>query len=414
MMHESRRPASLGDPAPGATLKALEDGGADAKPIRVLHVNSGNQYGGVETLLVTLARLRHLCTAMEPCFALCHQGRLSQELVATGAEVEVLGEVRISRPWTVWRARRRLRNLLRRQPCDLVICHMPWSLVVFGKTARAAGKKLLFWAHGFHTGRTWLERMARLTVPDLAIVNSRFTAGGLSDLFPKVPAQVLYLPVALIDAPESGEWRAAVRREQGVDERTVVIIQVGRMEEGKGHFLHLRALSLLRTEEPWVCWIAGGAQKPAEKDYLRQLQETAKQFGIADRVRFLGHRSDVPCLLAAADIFCQPNQNPEGFGITFIEALWAGRPVVTTAIGGAVEIVDSSCGLLVEPGNAAELASALQRLIEFRELRARLGRAGTTRALQLSSPGKQMNYLNQLVRNAAAGGNSQGDVRPLG
>jgi len=402
MMHESRRPASLGPPAPGATLRALEDGGADAKPIRVLHVNSGNQYGGVETLLVTLAGLRHLCAAMEPSFALCHEGRLSQELAATGVSVTVLGEVRISRPWTVWRGRRRLRDLLHREPCDLVICHLPWSLVVFGKAVRTAGKKLLFWAHGFHTGRTWLERFARLTVPDVAIVNSRFTACGLSNLFRNVPARLLYLPVALVDAPESDQWRATVRAEHGVDERTVVIIQVGRMEEGKGHLFHLRALSMLSTAEPWVCWIAGGAQKPEEQRYLHQLQKTAMQLGIADRVRFLGQRSDVPRLLAGADIFCQPNQNPEGFGITFIEALWAGRPVVTTAIGGAVEIVDSSCGLLVEPCNPAQLAASLQRLIDFRELRASLGPAGRIRALQLCSPAKQMNCLNQLVRNAAA------------
>ena len=412
-MHETSVPIPMGCPTAGRAAQTLENRGADQRPIRVLHVNSGNQYGGVETLLVTLARLRHLCPAMEPRFALCHEGRLSRELADTGATVTVLGDVRISRPWTVWRARRRLRDLLNETPCDAVICHMPWSLVVFGKTARAAGKRLIFWAHGLHTGKTWLERMARLTVPDLAIVNSRFTAGGLSNLFRKVPAQVSYLPVALIEAPESGEWRTAVRSELQADERTAVIIQVGRMEEGKGHLLHLQALSLLRTAEPWICWIAGGGQNPAEERYVQRLRDTARQLGIIDRVRFLGERSDVPRLLAAADIFCQPNQHPEGFGITFIEALWAGRPVVTTAMGGAMEIVDSSCGVLVEPGNPAELASSLQRLIEFRELRGRLGSAGRTRALELCSPAKQINGLNELVRSAAAGrGRSEAQRHP--
>ena len=63
--------------------------------------------------------------------------------------------------------------------------------------------------------------------------------------------------------------------------------------------------------------------------------------------------TDVPRLLAAADIHCQPNISPEPFGIAFIEALAAGLPVVTSAIGGAIEIVDDTCGRLVpasDPG----------------------------------------------------------------
>ena len=78
------------------------------------------------------------------------------------------------------------------------------------------------------------------------------------------------------------------------------------------------------------------------------------------------------------------------FGITFIEALYAGLPVVTTAIGGALEIVDGSCGMLVQPDDPATLAVALRELIENSELRARLGAAGPMRAAALCDPGRQM------------------------
>jgi len=280
---------------------------------------------------------------------------------------------------------------------------MPWSLVIFGKAAREAGNKILFWAHGFHSGTNWLERLARLATPDLIIANSRFTAGGVRNLFPHVPGHVMYYPVALVDAPEAARWRAVTRNEQGVDERTAVIIQVGRLEEWKGHLLHLQALSLLQTAAPWVCWIVGGTQKPGEEQYLRRLQETAIRLGIADRVRFLGQRSDVDWLLAGADIFCQPNQGAEPFGIVFVEALWAGRPVVTTAMGGPLEIIDSSCGLLVEPGNPSQLAASLGRLIESPELRSGLGQAGSIRALKLCDPATQMKSLSALVRSALGG-----------
>jgi glycosyltransferase involved in cell wall biosynthesis len=121
-------------------------------------------------------------------------------------------------------------------------------------------------------------------------------------------------------------------------------------------------------------------------------------------VKFLGQRSDVQDVLAAADIFCQPNLTPEPFGIVFVEALWAGRPVVTFGLGGALEIVDGSCGLLIPPGDVAGLADALQRLIEQDQLRATLGRGGRARALQLSDPATQMNALSGLTERVNRAG----------
>jgi glycosyltransferase involved in cell wall biosynthesis len=365
--------------------------------VRVLHVNSGTLYGGVETILVTLARLRDLCPAMEPHFALCHEGRLSRDLVEAGVSVYMLGRVRISRPWTGWRARRRLREILRRERFDIVICHMSWSLAVFGKAVRAEGTKLGFWAHGANAVWTWLDRWARRTTPDVAIANSRFTEADTARLFPTARRQVLYTPVALNDSPDAETLRAEIRREQAVDDDTVVILQASRMEAWKGHFLHLEALSLLKdSHSAWVCWIAGGAQRPEEADYLQRLRQRTAELGLTGRVQFLGQRSDVPRLLAGADIFCQPNQGPEPFGIVFIEALWAGLPVVTTAMGGAVEIVDESCGLLVEPSNPARLAESLRGLVESPELRSRLGRASATRARQLCDPSDQIKKLAEL------------------
>lgn len=376
---------------------------ASRDSVRVLHVNSGNLYGGVETILVTLARLRKLCPAMQPHFAICHEGRLSDELAAAGVPVHMLGKVRISRPWTVRSARARLRELLRRERFDLVICHMPWSYAVFGKAVREAGQPLAMWAHAYHTGRGWLERLARRTTPDLAIGNSRFTEAGLENLFPGVMRGVVHPPVAPAELAEAGRWRSMVRTQQDVDEDTVVIVQVSRLEPCKGHFLHLDALKQLKqVKVPWVCWMAGGTQRPQEQEYLRQLQRAVADAGLAKHVKFLGERRDVFQLLAASDIFCQPNQTPDSFGIVFVEALLAGRPVVTTAMGGAPEIVDSSCGILVDPGDAAQLGESLRRLIESPGLRMQLGQAGPGRARQVADPLAQMHNLMALAGRARA------------
>jgi glycosyltransferase involved in cell wall biosynthesis len=342
---------------------------------------------------------------MEPHFAMCYEGRSSREIQAAGAPLHLLGPARISRPWTVWRVRRRLRQLLRKERFDMVVCHMDWTLVVFGGAARAEGCKVTLWAHGFQTGPNLLERMTPRNSPDLVIANSRFTAARVRPRFPNTPVPVVYYPVAppadfraAGHSREANQWRAATRKEQGVDENTTVILQVGRLEAWKGYLIHLRALSRVKPEHNWVCWIAGGPQTAEEDRYFRELQDTAIRFGIADRVRFLGQRTDVPRLMAAADIFCQPNREPEPFGLVFVEALWAGLPVITSDIGGAVEIVDESCGLLVKPGDAASLTQALDALLESAGLRARLGKAGVERARLLCDPASQMAKLLELMQ----------------
>lgn len=362
--------------------------------MRVLHINAGNMYGGVETFLITLARQAHLCPDMEPAFGICFEGRFSEELAAAGAATYPLGAARTRRFWTIWQSRQQLGRLFQCVSFDVVICHMPWNLAVFGPEARRAEKKLAFWAHGPANGHGWLESWARWTPPDLAIVNSRFTAGSLPRLFADVPQRVIYYPVAPPEV-EAGD-ALAVRQKLGVSKDTVVIVQVSRMEAWKGHRLHLQALGRLKDVPGWVCWMVGGAQRAVELEYLNHLKREAVRLGIADRVQFLGQRSDVRQILAAADIFCQPNEAPEPFGIVFIEALGAGLPVVTTRIGGGAEII-SNTECLVSPGDQEGLAEHLRRLINSPEERRALGRRGPERAKSLCDPETQINELHRTL-----------------
>jgi glycosyltransferase involved in cell wall biosynthesis len=361
--------------------------------LRVLHVYSGNLYGGIETMLVTLARHRELCPEMEPHFALCFEGRLSEELTASGVPIHMLGNVRVSRPSTVRRARRALSNLFEKVDFDCVVCHAPWSQGIFGRCVKAANLSHVFWLHDAVGGRHWLERWASRTPPALVICNSRFTASTLSNLFPDVRAEVLYCPVAFSEVDLSEDDRRATRAELETPDDATVIIQVSRMEAWKGQALHLEALAELRDVPGWVCWLVGGAQRPHEAAYKNELETMVTRLGIQDRVRFFGERTDVPKLLYDADIFCQPNATPEPFGIAFIEALYAGLPIVATALGGALEIVEDSCGMLVDPNDKFGLAAALHELISDPARRASLGSNGPARARELCDPAAQMDSL---------------------
>lgn len=373
--------------------------------MRVLHVHSGNLYGGVETLFLTLARYRHLVSALRPHFALCFEGRLSQELTAAGVDAHMLGGVRVRRPVSIWRARRALRALLARESFDVVICHSAWSQAIFGPVVRRGGVPLVFWLHDVTKGQHWLERWARLTRPDLVICNSHFTARSVAAMYRRVRVEVLRYPLPPLDGNTTISDRGATRGELGTPAEATVIVQVSRLEPYKGHALHLEALGHLRDlAEPWECWIVGGVQRPHEARYLDALERIAARLGIAERVRFLGQRSDVPRVLAAADIHCQPNTGPEPFGVTFVEALMAGLPIVTSAFGGALEIVDESCGILVPPGDATALAAALRRLIQDPILRREIGAAGPARARKLCEPATQMRRLNEILGSASRSG----------
>ncbi|HUN56529.1 MAG TPA: glycosyltransferase [Candidatus Binataceae bacterium] len=372
--------------------------------MRLLHIHSGNLYGGVETLMLTLTREGYRYPALQGDFALCYEGRLANELRAAEAKVHLLGEARARNPISLLAARRRLRQILVEGAYDAAVTHMPWAQALFGKTVRAGGLPLVFWMHDAASGRSWLERWAARTRPDLVLCNSDYTASTLKLLYPGARAETVAYPVATEMQVLQTEDRAAIREELHTRRDATVIIQTSRMEAWKGHELHLRALARLRDLPGWTVWFVGGAQRPVEQRYQMKLRRIAADLEIAERVHFPGHRSDVPRLLKAADIYGQPNQGPEPFGIVFIEALAAGLPVVSVDFGGAREIVDRNCGALVPPDDAEALAAVLRRLITDPLERQRMGNSGPARARILCDPAMQMSRIERAISSVTCVG----------
>jgi glycosyltransferase involved in cell wall biosynthesis len=374
----------------------------------VLHVHSGNLFGGIETMHLAIAR--HPTDDWLHTFALSFPGRLADALEATHVRLTRLPPARLSRLWTVRRTRRDLLALVRRERPDVVLCHSPWGMAVFGPGIREAGVPLALWLHGPLSRRSWLDRLAARHRPDLLICNSRYTATTALAAFPALvafpalpasaaaPAAVPIIhPPAELRTPERAATRQNVRRLLGVDPAVTVILCASRPEPWKGHRVLLSALGRMAGSRAWTCWIAGGAQRRAEARYLRGLERAAARLGIADRVRFLGERSDVPELMAAADILCQPNEAPEPFGLVFAEALAIGLPVVTSDLGGAREIVTPECGVLVSPRDAGALAARLEPLVSVAQRRADLGAHGPARARELCDPARQLRRLGEAL-----------------
>ncbi len=351
--------------------------------MKVLHFHSGDAFGGIEVMLETLARFRHLTPGITHEFALCFQRQASRRLAATGAAVHPICPVKTRYPWQLLRARGLLRDLILRERYEVVIFHSAWSLAHFSPVARRTGPAVVFWMHNKATEKSrarLVERVAARQRPQLVICNSAFTAASLPRQFLDPPPHcVLPCPVAAHDI--SPGTRREMRRSLGLAEESCVIIQSSRIERWKGLSLHLEALGLLTGVPGWHGLIVGGGEEPQQKRFLAELIQRSAALGLRDRVSFLGHRDDVRQLLAASDVYCQPNAEPEPFGIGFVEAMDARLPVVSLAHGGVLEIADASTSCLLDPAaSPSALAEVLARLITHPETRRHLAQQGARRA----------------------------------
>lgn len=362
----------------------------------LIHVAAGNAYGGIERMLVTLAALPHASLAQQ--FAVSFAGRLERELREAGARVHRMPSPRASRPLMIWRARRAFASLLAEVSPDVVICHGAWPHAMFASVARRSGARVGFWQHQPIARAAWPDRWARSVRPDFALFNSAFT--GAHPAFPGVPGRVIHCPVAPPAEMDAGRRRAA-RAQLGAGTGEIVVLMAARLERWKGHEILLDAVRML-DESPVHVWIAGGVQRPADAAFQARLTTRAAAPELRGAVSLLGEREDVPGLMRLADIYCQPNLRGEPFGIAIAEAMRAGLPCVVSAAGGAAELVDDSCGIVISPGDAPAVAAALRRLAADAPLRTAMGLAAAARAARLTDPAGRLEELAGVVAAHAA------------
>jgi len=174
---------------------------------------------------------------------------------------------------------------------------------------------------------------------------------------------------------------AAVRAELGVGQCDPVIGITANVNPWKGQEIVVRAVAELVAQFPRLgCLVVGGLVRGAE-DYLSGMEAFVASKGLAEHVRFVGPRSDIPDVVGALDVLVHASILPEPFGRVLIEGMSLGKPIVATAGGGVPEIVlDGETGLLVPGGDAGAMAAALRRLLADPELRAKFGAAGAKRA----------------------------------
>lgn len=169
--------------------------------------------------------------------------------------------------------------------------------------------------------------------------------------------------------------REGVRAEFGLAPDAQLVITVARLSEQKGHRYLLEAMPKIVAEAPQAHFLWVG-QGPLERDLRHQMQQLAID---PSRLIWAGRRSDVPRLLAAADLFVLPSLF-EGLPLVILEAMANGVPIVATHVCGTSEAIrDGWNGRLVEAKNSEALATAVIEALGNPALTARWSHAGRTR-----------------------------------
>lgn len=193
----------------------------------------------------------------------------------------------------------------------------------------------------------------------------------------------------------------SLRAKLGIEEGARVILAVGRLSREKGHSDLVNALGHLRASEMELDFrlvvVGDGPERAA-------VEREARERGVAERLIFAGHVSDVRPFYALADVLALPSHS-EGSPNVLLEAMAAGLPVAATSVGGVPEIVaDGESALLVAPHDPRAMASALARLLKDEGLARRL--ASNARALVAAhyTPDAYARSLTELYRDILRGG----------
>lgn len=194
---------------------------------------------------------------------------------------------------------------------------------------------------------------------------------------------------------------AGFRAQFGIPPSGKVIAGIARLDAGKGHDVLIKAARRVVAECPEAFFLIVGDGQEGEA-----LKEQVRVSGLSDRVIFTGWRTDIPALLSITDVFVHcPTTSIEGLGIANLEAMAMGKPTVVSANGGLIDaVVDGVTGYIVPPGDDAETARAITRLLTDDNLARRLGSNARKRVETHFDIRKNVRETERLLAETAARG----------
>jgi glycosyltransferase involved in cell wall biosynthesis/VanZ family protein len=296
---------------------------------------------------------------------------------------------------------------------DVVYANTAKSLIIGGPAARLAGRPLIFHLHDIiadgHFSSLNQKALilcanycARKVIANSEATKAAFIAcGGRADLCVVVP-NGFQIP----EARTSSTKTAALRASLGIQPAAWTILMAGRLSHWKGQHILLEALKSVPTAHAVL--LGDALFTDEDRLYAQGLHSQAAEPELAGRIHFAGFQSDTMPYFDMADAVVHASVFPEPFGRVIVEGMLAGKPVIASRAGGAAEIIQhEQTGLLVDPGNASELAAALLRLQSDTEFSSTLAHQAQQTAQDTYALSAVQEKIESAIRQTAGSKKSQ-------
>ena len=367
---------------------------------RILHSESSRGWGGQEVRV--FAELEWMRTHGHWVALAAHpDSAIAKQAQETGMTFYPLRTHKALLPVEVVR----LAGWLKRNRVEVVNTHSSNDGWLAGLASRLAGCILIRSRHieVDYPNRFW-SRIAYHSLPHHVITTSQRIANRLVEELGLSPTGLTCIATGVDLDRFNPEVKGTLREELGLATHVALVGIISVLRSWKGHATFLEAAAdLLKTSQQPVKFIIAG-DGPARQEWTDKIEQAPWK----GNVFLLGHRADVPNILASLDVLVLPSYAHEGIPQIILQAEAMARGVVATTVGGIPEVVDDwVTGLLIPPRNPEALAEKIGLLLEDADLRARLGQTARERIekhYSLNAMGERLLGLYERLGKVSRGG----------
>jgi len=335
------------------------------KKKEVLHIVEDLNIGGleriIESVVIGLSKNRYNIQV----WCLAKGGEIAEGLIGRGINLKILGLNSYYNPTKIVK----LSNHLRKSKIDIIHTH-GYFASTFARMAAILARTPVILTHihttyyGFRKRNILIERFLSFFTDKIICVSN-----STREFVEKIEGIDVNKTCLIYNGTETSNIHPSTtsvdRTSLALSPEDFVIITVASLVENKGHHSLLDAINILSKKYRSIRLLIVG-----DGPLRSKLEEYAKNLKISSLIVFTGLRKDVHSLLYLSDLFILCPMEREGLGVSIIEAMSMGVPVIGTSIGGIPELIENQVnGLLVPPCNSYELAVAIERLVVDKDQR---------------------------------------------
>ncbi|MBU1061106.1 MAG: lipopolysaccharide heptosyltransferase II [Candidatus Omnitrophica bacterium] len=326
--------------------------------MNILQILPALDVGGVETGTIDLSK--ELIKRGHRAIVVSNGGTMVRDLMDAGAR-HIQLPVHEKSLFTVVKMVKKLERIMKEERIDVVHARSRVPALIAFFAARHTNASFITTAHGYYS-RHFLSRV--MGWGKFVIVASGIVGRHMIGDFGVPHERIRFIPRGVdlerfrFNPPDTTRQKAEYK-----------IGIIGRITPIKGHIFFLQAIAKVVRIFPNVKILIVGDSPKNKPEYKKNLKVLISKLNIERFVELLGSQQDIPKIMSGLDLLVLPSVGQEAFGRVIVEAGASGVPVISTRIGGAVDIIeDGKTGLLVKPGDIMEIVNSIIRLLKDRNL----------------------------------------------